>query len=334
VGGGAYIYFGGGGGNGTLTNAAGAKLNLSSSHGTPLHYYGYTATFNNAGTLNQTVAGDHAIHSSVAFSNTGIVNGIAGALMITSSGTDTGTYSAVAGAAVGFIGGTRNLNAGTNFSGAGSIYVWNSTVNVNVAVNLPAGGMGFYLSNGGTLNFNNTATIGSLYQDGGTVSGLGAVTVLGNYTVRSQYGQSNLTGSGTFTTLGATTINLTPGNSYLGLSKNWINQGTLTVGGDDFIYFGYPNGGNNTLTNAVGGTLNLSSTYATPIQYYTGTATINNAGTLNQTVTGDHAIGANITFNNTGTVNGNAGQLQINGNGIDSGLYNAGMFPPRAISLA
>jgi len=76
-------------------------------------------------------------------------------------------------------------------------------------------------------------------------------------------------------------------SGYLSLTggKNWINQGTLTVGGDDYLYFG-TGGGNNTLTNAAGAILNLSSSYATPLYYYGyygGTATLNNAGTLNQT---------------------------------------------------
>jgi len=82
------------------------------------------------------------------------------------------------------------------------------------------------------------------------------------------------------TTQGVTTVNMGATNGYVSLTggKTWINQGTLTVGGDDLIYFGVSSGGANVLTNAVGGTLNLSSTYSTPLQFYTGTATVNNAG--------------------------------------------------------
>ncbi|MBK6595663.1 MAG: hypothetical protein IPG23_24870 [Burkholderiales bacterium] len=89
------------------------------------------------------------------------------------------------------------------------------------------------------------------------------------------------------------------------------------------LYFGATSSGNNTLTNAAGGTLNLSGTYGTPIEYYTGTATFNNAGTLNHTVAGTHAINSNVTFNNTGTVNVSAGTLSINGSGTDTGTYSA-----------
>ncbi|MCI4430024.1 MAG: hypothetical protein JHC40_12750, partial [Burkholderiales bacterium] len=91
------------------------------------------------------------------------------------------------------------------------------------------------------------------------------------------------------------------------------------VGGDDFLYFGYTSGGTNTLTNAAGATLNLSSTNAVPINYFTGTATLNNAGTLNQTATGSHTISSSISFNNTGTLNVSAGTLVYNANLTNQG---------------
>ncbi|MEO7622362.1 MAG: CARDB domain-containing protein, partial [Gallionella sp.] len=72
-------------------------------------------------------------------------------------------------------------------------------------------------------------------------------------------------------------------------------------------------------TNAAGATLNLSSTYGTPINYYNYAATLNNAGTLNQNAAGYHYIGSNITFNNTGTVNVNAGTLTYNPNLTNQG---------------
>src|SRR5450759_4675444 len=116
-------------------------------------------------------------------------------------------------------------------------------------------------------------------------------------------------------------------NGYLGLigGKTWINQGTLTVGGDDLIGFGYYSGGNNTLTNAAGATLNLSSSNGTPLNYYGGyggTATLNNYGTLNQTATSSISISGSIAFNSTGTVNVSAGTLTISSNGTDTGTYN------------
>ena len=64
-----------------------------------------------------------------------------------------------------------------------------------------------------------------------------------------------------FTTEGTSTVNLGGGATLLSINggKTWVNEGVLTVAGDDAIYFGYTSGGTNTLTNAAGATLNLSS---------------------------------------------------------------------------
>ncbi len=106
-------------------------------------------------------------------------------------------------------------------------------------------------------------------------------------------------------------MNLSGGGTLLSVTggKTWVNEGELTIGGDDYLYFGYTSGGTNTLTNAAGGTLNLSSTNATPLNRYTGTAVLNNEGTLNLTVSGSHAIDNSIAFHNSGTVNIDAGTL-------------------------
>ena len=73
----------------------------------------------------------------------------------------------------------------------------------------------------------------------------------------------------------------------------------------------------NTLTNAVGGTIELASSNATPLDFYTGSASITNLGTLNLSVAGSHAI--NIAFSNGGIVHVNTGTLAIGGDGTDTG---------------
>ena len=103
--------------------------------------------------------------------------------------------------------------------------------------------------------------------------------------------------------------------------RSWVNKGTLTIASDERIFFGYFTGGTNTLTNAVGATIELASTYSTPLDFYTGSASITDLGTLNQSVTGSHAISGSIAFNNGGTVNVNAGTLAIGGGGTDTGVY-------------
>ncbi len=298
LGGDDYLYFGYfSGGTNTLTNATGATLNLSSTHATPLNRYTGTAVLTNEGTLNLTVSGSHAIDSGVAFHNSGTVNVDAGTLVIEGSGTDTGEYAVDAGATLDFRGGTRNLSAGTSVVGSGTWAV-----------------------SGGTVNINDALEVSALELRGGTLSGAGELIVAESF---SATGHSFLSGGGVFRTRGTSTIDLGGGATLLAVTggKTWVNEGELTIGGDDYLYFGYTGGGTNTLTNAAGGTLNLSSTNAAPLNRYTGTAVLNNEGTLNLTVSGSRAIDNSIAFHNSGTVNIDAGTLSIEGGGTDSGQY-------------
>ncbi|RPI45226.1 MAG: LEPR-XLL domain-containing protein, partial [Betaproteobacteria bacterium] len=304
------------GGNNTLINAVGATLNLSSTHATPLSFWTGTATLDNAGILNQTVGGTHSIASSIGFNNTGQVSVDAGTLVVAGGGTDSGGYAVGEGATLTFSGGTRNLGAGSNVTGLGRLTVSGGTVNTG-------GLLGTALSmSGGTLNVNTAAavTLPSLAMSGGTLGGTGAVVVSGAFGVT---GSGTLSGTGTFTTEALSTVNIAGGGGNLNLTggKHWINEGVLTIGSDDTLLFGLSSGGSNTLTNAVGATLNLSSTHASPLGFWTGTAALNNAGTLNQTLTGAHTIASSIAFSNTGTVNLDAGTLTIAGGGTDSGDY-------------
>src|SRR5207237_10560801 len=110
--------------------------------------------------------------------------------------------------------------------------------------------------------------------------GTAAVTVAGRFNVTVN--GSMLSGTGSFTTQGATTINTPAGSGFLALNagKSWVNQGTLTIGGDERILFGYSNGGTNSLTNAAGGSIVLASAYSAPLDFYTGSASVSNLGTL------------------------------------------------------
>ena len=117
----------------------------------------------------------------------------------------------------------------------------------------------------GSLNLNGTTMSwidagGNLTLSGGTLGGTDALTVTGAFTVTGN-NNSTLSDSGSFTTQGTSTINLSAVNGFLSLTngKTWNNQGALTVGGDDYIIFGYGNGGTNTLNNLASGTVNLSS---------------------------------------------------------------------------
>ena len=299
VGGDDFIWFGsftGIAGINTLSNAAGGIINFSSSNLRLVNQWNGTNTLNNAGTLNQTLTGSHEII--VALNNTGTVNVNAGTLQVSGGGTNTGIFNTAAGTTLEFSGGTNILNAGASLTGTGSLVV------------------------SGWLDINTPLTLANLTLNGGAVGGTGALTVTGPFNVTAT---SELNSKGTFTTLGTTTVNMAVVNGYLmNWGGGWVNQGSLTIGGDDFIYFGLSSGGVvNTLSNAAGGIINLNSSNATPLNNWNGTNTLDNAGTLNQTLAGNHAIG--IALNNTGTVNVNAGTLQVGGGGTDTGIFNTAL---------
>ena len=146
------------------------------------------------------------------------------------------------------------------------------------------------------------------------------MTVTGTVDVTST---SFLFGTGVFRTQGSTSVSMAAGGGFVGVSggKSWVNKGTLTIASDERILFGYASGGLNTLTNAAGGTIVLASSNVTPLDFYTGAASITNLGTLNLTVAGSHAISSSIAFDTSGTIHVDAGTLVLN-----RSLTSLGMF--------
>jgi hypothetical protein len=190
------------------------------------------------------------------------------------------------------------------------------TLNVSATVNnLTMGGTSgtqTFSHGANTLTINNTSSFGSnaVYNlSGGTLQGAGDLTINGSFNW-TWYG--TITGTGAFTTTGTTTINIdTP---YL-TGRTWTQSGTATVTGNSMLKMG----SGAIINNTVGGIFNLnnSSGYP-PFSYNGGTNTFNNAGTLNQQSAGMHPI--ETIFNNSGTVNVDAGTLLIHG-GTDTGTY-------------
>ena len=175
---------------------------------------------------------------------------------------------------------------------------------------------------GGTLNVNTAEAVSlpSVLLAGGTLGGTAAVTVTGGLDVTAT---SFLSGTGVLTTLGATSVSMAAGGGILGVmgGKSWVNKGTLTIGSDERLLFGYFTGGFNSLTNAAGGTIELASSNATPLDFYTGSGSITNLGTLNQSAAGSHGISGSLAFNNGGAVNVDTGTLVIGGGGTDTDVY-------------
>ena len=312
IGGDDHLYFGvSSGGSNQLVNAAGATLNLASTNGTPLNHYTGTSSVTNLGTINATAAGSHAFEGPVGFSNAGTVNVEAGTLILRGGGSDAGAYAVASGTVLNFAGGTRDMLDGSQVTGAGTLLVSGATVNVE---GVPAISVPTVAVSNGAMNFNTTSAVSlpSLVLTGGSVGGAAAVTVTGVFEVSGSY--ATLAGTGVFTTQGVSTVNMSAGVVYLALTggKTWVNQGTLTIGGDDHLYFGVSSGGSNQLVNAAGATLNLASTNGTPLNHYTGTSSVTNLGTINATAPGNHDIHGSIAFTNSGALTIEAGTLRYN----------------------
>ena len=175
-------------------------------------------------------------------------------------------------------------------------------------------GAGTLNVSGGTLNLNAPATTGTLNLSAGTLGGTGNLTV----TNALNWGTGKVTGaaSSTLTTLGTSLLS---GVADLD-TRSWNNSGAATIAGTGSLRLF--NGAN--VNNQAGGTLDLTGSSLQAI--YSGLVGapvgLNNAGTLTKAAGSapTQLIDA-VTFNNTGTVNINAGALSLTGGGTSSGLF-------------
>ncbi|KPF47910.1 hypothetical protein IP87_09350 [beta proteobacterium AAP121] len=218
--------------------------------------------------------------------------------------TSTGGYDVRSGSVSALLAGT----AGLVKSGAGTVTL--------SAQNSYAGAT---VLDGGTLVLNNASplTLSALSLNQGTLAGSGAITVGGALQVLG--GSVTLAGSAGFTTSGSTSINLAAASGgTLTVARPWVNNGTLSLAGDDFIALDGSAGG--FITNASGGVMNLASTASFVVQNLGGAPAFNNAGTLNYNGAGLATLAAG-SFTNLGAVNVSSGGLAVNGGGSDSGSY-------------
>ncbi len=160
-----------------------------------------------------------------------------------------------------------------------------------------------------TLNQNSTCAVGSTYElSGGTLTGSSTLTISGTLVWSSGVMQ----GTGT-TRLAAgsnCTISSTPSK---GLSNHRVfeNQGQLVYSGSNF-FFNFGGTGTNRIINTTGATFEIQGD-ADLNHSSVGTNAFENAGLLRKTGTGTTLITSLAAFTNTGTVQVEAGTLQIDG---------------------
>ncbi len=310
---------------GSVTNAGTMTIDTS---GGSLFMNG---TLTNTGTIN--VTGTNAIYTDVTG---GTIDNQAG-----------GTFDFQAGAAMEpFSSGTGIFNnAGTLensiSSGTSAIgFTVNDTGTIqgdSGTLELTDGGSGGSSASPGTMNAGTGATVimGGTFSGAFQGSGAGAVDLSG-FTGGSGGATLDFTGSvlqwvstsvgnylgGSVTNSGAMTIATSNGSMFL--TGTLTNAGAVAVTGTNDIYTDVTGG---TIDNQAGGTFDFQAGAAME-PYSSGTGIFNNAGTLERS-TGSGTATINYTVNDTGTIQGNSGILQLvdggsGGTSASPGTVNAG----------
>ena len=246
-------------------------------------------TFNNGGTFNKQTNTTTTMSS--VFNNAATVNVNAGTMLMQSGGTSTGSFALATGAVMEFRNGAHTLNNVTT-SGAGTIQVSTDNVGADAIVTITGGTWNSaFLLSGSTVTGGNQVFMGPATWTGGTLTGAeGTSTVFGSTLTISGANGKSLTGgrdvsAGNTTWTGNTGAN----NNAIAIASTSIfrNTGTFTDA--------------NTFDSSMSG------------------GTFNNDGTFNKQSNTTTSMGS--VFNNTATVNVNAGTMLMNGGGTDSGAF-------------
>ena len=275
------VYNGNYGDTGGINNEAGAVFALQA--GQTLNFYWGPEYFNNWGTVQKTGAGTTTTMN-VPFNNYGTLDGQAGEVNLVQGGTASGQMVAEAGATLaigsGYVGTTNSV-----FSGQGTNWFYGGTVSLS-----------------GTVNTSNTVVGGSCY-----LTGNGVFSGMLNWAA-SQFGNVTITNAGVLNITGGSTLNLVGELNNYG-TVNWTGTGTLQVYNGNYGYTGGIN-------NEAGAVFALQA--AQTLNFYWGPEYFNNWGTVQKTGAGTTTT-MNVPFNNYGTLDGQAGEVNLVQGGTASG---------------
>jgi len=247
-------------------------------------------TFNNNGSFNKQSNTTTTVGS--VFNNSGSVNVDAGTMLMNGGGTSTGVFNVASGAKLEYRNGNHTLDNVTT-SGAGTFEISTENVGADATVALNGGThtTAFVLS-GSTLTGSNHTFQGVATWSGGTITG-------------------NATQSTTFDN--ALTISGPNGKTL---------SGGRTVNAGDTTWSGNTVSGNNAIAISGGsvfnsnGTFTDANTFDSALNVGNGGGGFNNAGVFDKLSNTTTTVG--VVFNNTGTVNVDAGTMLMNGGGTSS----------------
>jgi len=249
------------------------------------HNVGGPHAFNNIGTYNKLSNTLTTVDLGVAFNNTGTVNVQAGTLQLNGGGTSSGHFNIASGAKLQYFTGSFTLNNVTT-SGAGTFEISDDNVGSDATVALNGGThtSAFVLS-GSTLAGSSHTLQGPATWSGGTITGTAAQsTTFGN--------ALTITGANGKTLSGGRTVNA--GNTTWSGNTGSNNNAIAISGGSVF-------NSNGSFTDA--------NTFDSAINRGNGGGAFNNNGVFDKQSNTTTTLGT--AFNNTGTVNVNAGTLLL-----------------------
>jgi len=313
---------------GTLTNPAGQTATLgaggsfilrlqsggtfnnlgtftSFGNGSQVAYNGGAATFINSGTLNVNASGTtFTIGSNVTLVSSGAINVQSGTLVMQSlDGGLTGSLTVAATSTLQFDA-NYTLTSTSGIGGAGVVRFDAATVTLNGG--FAVGGVEF---TGGSVNFNTSVNVPApVTLAGGTIGGSGSLTIGGVFTW-----------SGSTLSIAQTIAD--GGISFAGDGIDVLSGGTLTNSSGQTATLGTGGGVLLRLQNGAtfinAGTLNADGN-GSQIGYNGGADSFINSGTLNVSASGSSLNLGTISTANSGTVNVQAGTLNLSG--VDGGL--------------
>ncbi len=312
---------------GTFNNNGSFTANTASlllSYGT-----GGTNAFNNAGTFIKLGTGTTQFtvsSSGVPFNNTGSVDVQAGTLTLDAGGTSSNAMNVAASGTLSF-GSSYTHTPGGSVSGAGTLTFTNGTHSFAAGQFNPTGTVNF---SGGTITVNDTFN----------AAALGTITAFVTLNAPESFGNLTLAGGGTLSGSGNVTVNGTlnwTGGTMSGTGQTLVAAGgALNLSGSTHqLNRVLQNDGTATWTASalqmLGGTFNnngsfTANTASLLLSYGTGgTNAFNNAGTfikLGAGTTQFTVSSSGVPFNNTGSVDVQAGTLTLDAGGTSGNTMN------------
>ena len=235
----------------------------------------------------------------------GTLNGIGGGGA--SPGTGFGRYTVAAPATLNFIAGTFALNADSSITGAGTV-VFSGSSSLTLAGTYNVSGP-TRIASPSTVNYNAAATTAQLFLTGGVLGGTGDLTVTDTLT----WTDGTMQGSGRTLANGRLEISGAARKTLDTRRLENAGQGVWSDAGDILV----ANGG--IFTNSPTGVFDVRSD--SRLRQGNGArGQFTNAGTFRKSA-GSQATTVEVNFNNSGTVDVQAGTLSLLGDGNDSGAF-------------